>query len=54
MATTDDDPDSVVQKLAAVLSEPIKNRGPGELNKLVRLVKNLPFFRDRGLVDSAI
>lgn len=42
------------QILIEVLRQPVKNRKPHELSKLVPFLKNVPFFRDRELQDTAI
>lgn len=40
--------------MAFVLNTPVKHRKVSELTRLVPFVKNIPFFKDRGLKDTAI
>ena len=42
------------QILEDVLKMAPKHRKPSELNRLIPFVKGLPFFKDRGLKDTAI
>ena len=45
---------SIVNKIVDVLSQPVKLRPIFQINMIVPMVKNLPFFKDRGLKNTAI
>ena len=40
--------------MVEVLKQSVRQRSAVQINKLMSLVKNLPFFKDRGLKDTAI
>ena len=40
--------------MVEVLKQSVRQRSAVQINKLMSLVKNLPFFKDRGLKDAAI
>ena len=45
---------SLVSLVRSIMRQPIQKRSTFQINKLVPLVKDLPFFRERGLKDNAI
>lgn len=44
----------IVKVMVQVLQTPVKNRTPDKLNRVMPFVKELSFFRDKGLKDCSI